>query len=895
MPLYGTLDCGESELVTFTFFGHANILGEVKAMCEVEGGPNYKLTVSGEASLVDYHFEVTELDFGKQLYDTVGVKELTLVNTGRVPFSYYALDVQPVNLELRKPGMPGLVPHSGTMDPFCEQKLQVRFLPGVPGPFSKHFSVQVAHFEPDVIHIYGEGVFPRMSLDLPRCASEDPTYRSLLVEACKNLMVGSSQTTLHIFTTSCLQDPPKIPAQPAATAASASDAAQSRDYQLLETTPLPTSLEVQLEVERLAIRNFALEKMASDLKTATQPEGAEKLTTSADTFMGCCQSPGLLLTSAVVSLEKGKEAAQPRVKKVKPKLPRYLLDFGYVVPGTQCTHFIRATNTGWCPVSFRVRRGALGTCGFGVGLDKVHRLPGAPEHEAVDFEVTFDPKAARLPIGPVEVTVPIDIVQGPIVELCLRAHVTVPSMQLSHDSLDFGEVKCGECRIVMVQIHNHHHVPGVWTTTVGGLSNTSTEVPSERCPPLHRRRKSKTGKKNVPVSNFEVFPASGVLLPSQRMNVQIKFFPTEQKLHKETLYFQVAQSSQQLAIACRGEGLEPSLDLSTLLLQFAPILPFSQGDTQTVMVTNPCSFPVEFYCLELDTQYLEEEKVLRTIPGYSDLNFLLLPLRNPGDKLPTDLLEYYKECKRRQEEEEEAFGQMSLPSFDTIKGDEQEKCKVTEVLDPSSPMSNPTCPTPQLELPKHLTTEAAPMNAREPDETRDQAANEPVQEPMTPVSGVGQALETSPVLEAVASYLGMDLSEQARAASHRCGVAVIIHGSPQSGRHTHTQPQVWGGHHHPRQSTVSPLSGKSVTAMTLAQHYDAVVVTLDGVVMEAITKGTSHSAAGARDLCREAGRLYAEELRMQEDHFQMEGFCMDTASALDHQTPGKAKSGNAWL
>ncbi|KAL8620393.1 hypothetical protein ACOMHN_058727 [Nucella lapillus] len=105
--------------------------------------------------------------------------------------------------------------------------------------------------------------------------------------------------------------------------------------------------------------------------------------------------------------------------------------------------------------------------------------------------------------------------------------------------------------------------------------------------------------------------------------------------------------------------------------------------------------------------------------------------------------------------------------------------------------------------------------------------------------------------------------------SHRCGVAIIIHGSP--------------------------LSGKSVTAMTLAQHYDAVVVTLDGVVMEAITKGTSHSAAGARDLCREAGRLYAEELRMQEDHFQMEGFCMDTASALDHQTPGKAKSGNAWL
>ena len=47
LPLYGTLKPGETEQITLTFYGHANIGSEAKALCEVEGGPTYELDLKG--------------------------------------------------------------------------------------------------------------------------------------------------------------------------------------------------------------------------------------------------------------------------------------------------------------------------------------------------------------------------------------------------------------------------------------------------------------------------------------------------------------------------------------------------------------------------------------------------------------------------------------------------------------------------------------------------------------------------------------------------------------------------------------------------------------------------------------------------------------------------------
>lgn len=68
LPIYGVLQPGESQLVSFSFYGHADISGQVLALCEVEEGPTYEITLKGEASLVTYSLNRTEIDFGLQVF-----------------------------------------------------------------------------------------------------------------------------------------------------------------------------------------------------------------------------------------------------------------------------------------------------------------------------------------------------------------------------------------------------------------------------------------------------------------------------------------------------------------------------------------------------------------------------------------------------------------------------------------------------------------------------------------------------------------------------------------------------------------------------------------------------------------------------------------------------------
>ncbi len=71
LPLYGTLKPGDTEQMTFTFYGHSHISSKVKAVCEVEGGPTYELTMKGEASLVQYKFDCLDIDYGKTVRNTL--------------------------------------------------------------------------------------------------------------------------------------------------------------------------------------------------------------------------------------------------------------------------------------------------------------------------------------------------------------------------------------------------------------------------------------------------------------------------------------------------------------------------------------------------------------------------------------------------------------------------------------------------------------------------------------------------------------------------------------------------------------------------------------------------------------------------------------------------------
>lgn len=95
-----------------------------------------------------------------------------------------------------------------------------------------------------------------------------------------------------------------------------------------------------------------------------------------------------------------------------------------------------------------------------------------------------------------------------------------------------------------------------------------------------------------------------------------------QKFYSQTLMFQLPQSSQKLPLLAQGSGLEPRLEFNPSILELGPLLPFAPGDEAEVVVKNPCHFPIEFYSLEFDQQYLLEEKV----KGGHGPNTVSLPL-----------------------------------------------------------------------------------------------------------------------------------------------------------------------------------------------------------------------------------------------------------------------------
>lgn len=80
LPLYGTLLPGETEQVTLTFFGHANIVSQATAICDVEGGPKYEITLKGDASVVEYHFDSLDIDYGKIVSDNTCINIQSFVD-----------------------------------------------------------------------------------------------------------------------------------------------------------------------------------------------------------------------------------------------------------------------------------------------------------------------------------------------------------------------------------------------------------------------------------------------------------------------------------------------------------------------------------------------------------------------------------------------------------------------------------------------------------------------------------------------------------------------------------------------------------------------------------------------------------------------------------------------
>ncbi|CAF4568536.1 unnamed protein product, partial [Rotaria sp. Silwood2] len=442
------------------------------------------------------------------------------------------------------------------------------------------------------------------------------------------------------------------------------------------------------------------------------------------------------------------------------------------------------------------------------------------------------------------------VTSGPTFHLRLKAIVTMPDLNVSNDTLDFGTVKCGECKIATIQLRNPQEIRCEWIAAYPGEESNGKQVGR-----FLRRGNTSANRRKPSTRIFEVLPPSGLLLPGQKTNVQIKFTPTEETNYESRVLLRINQSSQRLMIICRGLGLEPQIIIGqmhgdvfepTTSIVFNPILTHSQGDEQDIIIRNPCAFPIEIYDLEFDKQYLEGEKILRLLPGYDENNNILLPTRAAGDKLPAELQKFYDDVVKRAEEEKQ--------------GD------ITKRTD-ETPF-----PIDGLESNGGELTSLSQQPTVSGERTGDRATSNSIGEPTDSITDKSETTlkrvaekiinyDMTPVAQALARHLGIDLTSDGIQARNRRGISVIVHGPPGS--------------------------GKTMISREISQRYDCALLNLDQVIIDAIDSSQrSEYAQRAYLMCRDALEKHVEEQRTTEvdaDHAPTTQLGVHTKKVADNK------------
>ncbi|XP_054152184.1 hydrocephalus-inducing protein homolog [Melozone crissalis] len=676
LPVSGVLQPGESQQVSFTFCGHLNTIADVTALCHVEGGPTYEVLVTGEISHLSYLVRPQEINCGLQMFNEIRHSNVTLVNGGKIELNWV---LNPSPADKRLPGVFLVNPTTGSLAPGKKQVLKFSYMPGLPGAFSRTYQLKVGDLEPENICLKGEASFPMISLDLPWNIRGNEKYEKTLKRLVKRRQIFDPSYKSVVL---------KKPQSPK------TETLKTRDLQpsvLASGTVSDTQLQIKM------IR-MLIEKAALELQQ-------------------------ILPSHPLKSRFPDKELCQSLVK---VELLEYVLDMGPVLKGYTESHSLKITNPGQIHVSFQVDVSVLQDTGFSVSLDQMICLP---PNNSVDFDVRFE--SAHKPYGDVEVVLPIEVIEGPMYSIRIRATVLELSLTLSKNRLQFSDIVVGDCQVNTIRLFNWFRVPCKWFIASNKPAlrvKHSTVSVSQNMRRPHIIDFCAQNNQHEPCP-FDVTPSKGTLDPGKWQNLHIQFTPEEERSYKNELELIICGSSNRLKLHLSGQGLEPRLEFRPPALKMGWMLVDSDGVEATVVVKNPCNFPIEFYSLDFDEQYLEEEKILRMAVGSEYQKSFFLPPRAVGETLPPEVLQDHgaqwrpkaqeAELKARAEAEAKAMGKAAAAHHRAV----------------------PFCP-----------------------------------ESMVKEAG-------NPVSRAVLRHLGIDPdSRRCEAQPHQGGMVVIIHGPPRAGK-----------------------------------------------------------------------------------------------------------------
>ncbi|KAG7386322.1 hypothetical protein PHYPSEUDO_000450 [Phytophthora pseudosyringae] len=629
LPIRGLLKPNESEKIEFVYYGHANRKFKSTVACEVEGGPEYELTLSGEASSLVYKLDKQSLDFGLVLYNKTEDRDFSILNVGKVPFSFtIIIDKIACGRTLE------ISPTSGKIAPNEKQRILVRLRPGIPEYFEETVVLEIAHFQPIPFKLFGSGTFAAVSLNLPRenhpastVRGEAPKWKDLKKRAIQSIELGmlssavvearnnqgiSSNAGLALSDSKSTLATTHRGNEKGSSVASVAPSPQAKTTSQRVGAPgspirgsaAPTLDELDIEIEacRLFFTDFLL---VQELKRA-DARALKSLEPSNDN--PAQEAEAATATGAVVkparppSSTSDNKAQKKRGTEVFPFiLSQFVLDFGNVVVGTHKIKRFSVTNIGHGPASFQLDKNLASSRGFQIEPERVVRLP---EKQSVEFSVTFHARK-NIEMGLHMAQLPIAIKNGPPCIAMVRALVTVPDISISTESLDFGKIAVSTCHTMFTQLQNVSAVPAEWAF-----------------------KKPMGSTKDV--GNFRFSPQSGLLTPGAKVNIQIEFIPDDGRQFLLKLPIKINSNPKTRAIVCRGEGSELRISFHPPLVELGPVLPCAPPEEQLVEIRNDSDYAIEVFSLDFDSFYQQDEALLRSLTAFTSGDTLQLPVRVPG-------------------------------------------------------------------------------------------------------------------------------------------------------------------------------------------------------------------------------------------------------------------------
>jgi hydrocephalus-inducing protein len=683
LPIRSLLRPGESEIVEFAFYAHANREFSTTAVAVVQGGPEYPIKLQADASTIIHRIDCKFLDFGKVPYHSKDeVKEFNLLNPGQVPYDFrIRMD------QLSRPDVILVNPSSGRIYAGDKQKISITFRPGIPDRIMEQLMIDIAHFEPVVFPVYGHGIFTSCHISLPRSDKNDESWLTALDEA-KRSREGSaeddakflppeesrpntSQTNVSVMTTGRGREKAKQAAaklateaagklKPPGTAPAAIGGARKEEVSNVETVKAgPDELANVTEANRIVFMRHILSKMEehADIAAAAAAKDIENElnldvgdappapTAVPKLDLGLANMPSPVALQSTRAIEIAEKGSLTVRSALTPDfiLATYVCDFGNVIAGTTKKRKFSLTNTGFLPVSFTLDTAGAAANGFSVDPPTVKNLP---EQESMTFKIVMQSRRNRL--GRLRIEIPIFLQDGPCSLLVLTANVCIPDISIQpkgqfskNGEVDFEKVICGRQKVKYIQLKNLAPVPTTWS-----------------------RVKPATGSKGKDDSFFVLEPNQGVLPPKSACNVAIRFNPTAERTFNARVSIKCQSNPKLRTVDVCGNGTALKLRFDPPSLRHDPVLPFDDPNKQLVEVVNDTQHDIEFYSLDFDQGYIDEENILRAVtqPGLwqssGRYQTMLVPPREPGQGLPDTVLEankrrIRKETRRKKRDERE--------------------------------------------------------------------------------------------------------------------------------------------------------------------------------------------------------------------------------------------------